>query len=815
MANNSYGEASNSAENRYSSAFQDASISSLPLGVKRAIDLLRQHRDASVYSVSRAERRGRAQIVVGVTISIGPYLPPRCDPAEEGMCSPEPVLFVFDEERYPDRAPSVGSDRKDFSRAGKPHVSQPREEWPPFFCLTRASLDDWFAEYGFAAYFDRVARWLIDAAQGQLQREDGRFEPTVLPPGFKCVFDYEKTASYVEGQREIERKSGYRYGQFLNLGRARQLRESLFDQFAAAYKGPISLSPAKDHITEANTDDEGREVLSGILAWTPEGQLVGEHFTTLPSTRPELIQWASRLNIELKEPLDELIGAFNAEEGRLLVPILLCIQRPTKLYGLDSSLEILPLYYIKMAEGKDEHVVFAQHQHLLTPTRAQNLSNTTALPAVTLVGAGALGSKLFSHWYRGGAVDWTILDPAIAAPHNMVRHGLQPESVGSFKASELPEAFDAMYDSANGTAGDTQVERKRLHTALKDESVRRRIEDSIVVDTTGSPAALQELGTSNVPKVAAVARVSVVDEGRKGVLFVEGENRNPRIDDLRAALYQLGLSNDIVSDWLCRRPEQENEQSGLRGEEVEIGLNCASDTFRLADDEVSFHAAQLSMRLRNWLGAHHGPAAASLPRPPESQQTENASGSDPEEQAVGFPGGRVGLSDAETGWHEWRVHEVTAVRANGWEIRVAGQAVSKMEQLMQKYRPSETGGITLGRINRSRQILYVTKALPPPPDSKHSPTQFIRGAEGVRTSHKSARDRTGAAIGYAAEWHTHPNGPSSLSIQDYETARRTRQRFRGSFFPAVILVLTPDGLITHVEDPLSPQLGAEEAEADG
>jgi len=135
---------------------------------------------------------------------------------------------------------------------------------------------------------------------------------------------------------------------------------------------------------------------------------------------------------------------------------------------------------------------------------------------------------------------------------------------------------------------------------------------------------------------------------------------------------------------------------------------------------------------------------------------------------------------------------------------------------MQEYRPSETGGITLGRINRNRRILYVTEALPPPPDSKHSPTRFVRGTKGVRTAHKNAKDRTGAAIGYVAEWHTHPNGPSSLSIQDRKTARDTRQRFRGSFFPAIILVLSPEGLLAHVEDPLSTQRGAEKAgEADG
>ena len=231
----------------------------------------------------------------------------------------------------------------------------------------------------------------------------------------------------------------------------------------------------------------------------------------------------------------------------------------------------------------------------------------------------------------------------------------------------------------------------------------------------------------------------------------------------------------------------------------------------LADDEVSLHAAQLSMRLRNWLGAHHGPAAASRSRSQEPHHTENTNDSDSEEQAEELSGGRLGLSDAETGWYEWQVPKVTVVRENGWEIRVAGQAISKMEQLMKEYHPSETGGIALGRINRNRRTLYVTEVLPPPPDSKHSQAQFVRGMEGVRSSHNTAKERTGATIGYVAEWHTHPNGPSSLSSQDYETARRTRQRFRGSFFPAVILVLVPDGLIAHIEDPLSTQRETEEA----
>jgi len=649
------------SENRYSSAFNAAS--SVPLPVRRTISLLQQHPDATVYTVCDAELRGRSQVAVGAEISIGAYLPPRSNPAGEGMRSTEPVLFVLDRERYPDWAPSVGSDRKDFLWSGKPHVSQPTEKWPPFFCLTRASLDDWFTEYGFAAFFDRLAAWLIDAARGQLQREDGRFEPTVVPPGLKCIFDYDRTASYVEEQREIGEKPGYIYGQFLNLGRAEQLRESLYDQFAVAYDAPISLSSAKYHVTGTNTDDEGHEVLAGILAWSPDGQVVDEHFTSLPSTRAELVHWASRFDIELEEPLRELVRAFDKTQGRLIAPILLCVQRPTKLYGLERNLEILPIFYLQ-TDDSDEHVFFARHQHLLTSARAQSLSNTASLPTVTLVGAGALGSKLFSHWYRGGAVDWTILDPAIVAPHNMVRHGLQPQSVGSFKAAELRKAFASMYGAASARVGDIQIEKKRLHSALGEPSIRRRVKESIVVDTTGSPTAMQELCTSNVPAVATVARASIVDEGRKGALLLEGQNRNPRIDDLRAELYHLGLTHDTVSEWLRRRTEKENEHAGLRGEEVEIGLSCASDTFRLADDEVSFQAAQLSMRLRNWLGAHYGPAATSGPPSQKSQlnqdtETSNAHNSNQS-------GGRIGLSDAAEGWHEWSVPEITRVKANGW-----------------------------------------------------------------------------------------------------------------------------------------------------
>jgi proteasome lid subunit RPN8/RPN11 len=769
----------------YSSAFAEVERSSLSEQGRRAILYLERRPDVtSVYRVARGDRHGKAQVLVGVSVDLGRYLPPRCDPRDEGMLPVEPTVFLFDEAGYGTAAPRVGSDRKDFSWDGKPHISRASERWPPLFCLARAPMDDWFAEHGFAAFFDRVAAWLDDAAQGKLQREEGRFEPTVVPPGINCLFEYDRVAAWMQNRRGLEGRPGYYFGQFVLLGNEHPHGQR-HSRFAVKYDNPLDFKFAARHVRKKNTNEHGR-ALGGVLTWTPDGTIVDSYFTTLPSTRGELYAWADEMGISLKVPLERLVAEHDeASNGdSVLIPILVAIQRPNRLFGVESDVELLPLVLSRNKQTGKETVFPMRHQHLLTAERAQEISNTRALSVpVTLVGAGALGSKLFAHWYRGGHTQWTLIDHDIMAAHNLVRHVLQPSALGRPKVEGLQAALEHMFESEE--SHDVEVIDTNLQAALDDEASRSRIEGSFVIDATASQAAMRRFTSERFPFVHGMARCTIVDEGRKAILMLEGADRNPRVDDLRAYLYHLGIRNDAVSAWLTRRVERRDELTGLVGEEVEIGLGCASETFRLADDEVSLHAAQLSMRLRHWLGVHSGPCVSTA----TSSEKEGR-------------GGRIGISSASSGWCEWTVPPVEIAWSEGWQVRVAPSAVAAMRALMCEFAPDETGGIALGRVDFNERIVYVTGALPPPPDSRHSPSQFVRGKKSVRAEHERAMRRTGSTIGYAVEWHTHPRGPRALSGRDLRAARQACRRFRGSTFPAVLLVMTPSGFTAHVEDPL-------------
>lgn len=777
---------------RYTSNFGEIKFESLSSALRVAISSLRKQPDVTeVYRIARGyKRNGKSAILVGANVQIAPYLPARWNPRREGMLAVEPVVFIFDEERYPYNAPQVGSDRIGFTWKGKPHISQPTKNWPPLFCLARIPLDDWFAVHGFQAFFDRVVEWLFDAAQGNLQRANGRFEPTLLPYEFHCVFDYQRTETWINNQRGLARKPDFSYAEFKLPHSGTNYSNQNPRRYLIRFDGPASKKIAGLYASKFQGDEEGR-ALGGFAAWVPSDTCVDEHFTVLPATHEGLLEWGKNLEIPIEEPLNTLIKASDPSKG-LLIPMLIGVQRPNLLFGVESNFEILPLLYWRYDAKDIETILFARHQHLHTTDRAQQLSNTTALrTSVTLVGAGALGSKLFEHWYRGGQTKWTLIDSDVLAPHNLTRHILGANHQGQPKVQGIREDVEGMYDDTENIAIEALT--KDLADVLADSELRSKIDRSFVVDATASPAALQELTADDFPAIAGAARCSIVDEGRKGTVLLEGQSRNPRLDDVQAYLYQLGLSEDNISEWLAHRANHVDQSVGVYGEEIEIGLGCASDTLRLSDDEISLHTAQLSLHLRHWLGAHGGPAVISR------NDRTNGSGTSIDME-VGQPQrGRIGLSDARHGWSEWEVPPVDISETGDWQVRVSSVASKEMERLMHEQAPNETGGILLGQLDHNRRIIYVTQARSAPPDSTCSPTVFVRGTKGVRHTHSRAARRTGGIIGYIGEWHSHPAGPRSLSEQDLAVAQRTRRRFQGSPFPALIIVIAPSGILSHVE----------------
>ena len=94
------------------------------------------------------------------------------------------------------------------------------------------------------------------------------------------------------------------------------------------------------------------------------------------------------------------------------------------------------------------------------------------------------------------------------------------------------------------------------------------------------------------------------------------------------------------------------------------------------------------------------------------------------------------------------------------------EVLEKITRACHTSAPVETGGILIGRYNRTHSCAIVTDVSMPPPDSIHSRTRFQRGVHGL----PQWLDRLWRSDRhyYLGEWHYHPAGSPYPSQVDTE-----------------------------------------------
>ena len=83
--------------------------------------------------------------------------------------------------------------------------------------------------------------------------------------------------------------------------------------------------------------------------------------------------------------------------------------------------------------------------------------------------------------------------------------------------------------------------------------------------------------------------------------------------------------------------------------------------------------------------------------------------------------------------------------------------------------PFETGGVLMGYFGRDGTELVITDVIGPGPNAIHTLTSF---APDLSFQHREIAKRYFASNRlhtYVADWHTHPNGPLSLSRKDKQS----------------------------------------------
>jgi hypothetical protein len=659
----------------------------------------------------------------------------------------EPILISFNIKNYPNAAPRIKSNRKDFPSSNLSHLYAVTSGEPPALCLVRENLDEWFANRRISDLFFVAKQWFSKAANGLLSEDADEFEPVRLE-GYKgySIYSYLKLFTHIsENKRHI---TEYPFCYLLNSTKLKTIANPSFKLIDVDIT-TVNLPGLFDLIKNVNlkfaTRKENNDIdlpLFSLLVWSNLNEPYGAYSTSLPKTFGELEKFAEQYGISIKEPITEYIkrGLF-LNNLTAYIPITLGVKRPKKLIGFESEFEFFHFIIKIEKESIIENsitpksiVFFQSHREPISSNLAQKLSLNKNQEKTVFIGAGALGSKLLFHYARGGNFNLKAIDKDIFSPHNIVRHDLFMESSGENKAKAVIEKIKSFLDN------DSTLE---FHNESIFNHDTKQLEGySWLIDTSASLNVQNWLVNSGISIIPNRARAEIAYKGNLGLLYIEGDKQNPRIDDLVNYVYFLGININIVSDWLL---EENKKKEGNDYDIVDIGIGCNSPTVIMANDSMSFHASIFSKILNH-----------------ESKREKI--------KKNGFLNiSFISENGLEVNSKSFFVPSFDIYKCNnnsGWEIRLVPTVLEKMKHEAKKYKRHETGGVFIGICNYKTKTIQVFDTITAPPDSKHSPVYFYRGIENLPEQVEYIKERTGGMIGYIGEWHTHPMGLDTLSRVD-------------------------------------------------
>ncbi len=711
---------------------------------------------------------------VAVAITVKVDLPTRGPVNDIDIRDTEPIIVLLHRTDYPDVAPIARSNRKDFPGQLLPHLNATRKGAPAEFCLHRGSIQDWFSEHSITDYVQRIQGWLRDAASNRLIREEDRFEATRLQEtkGI-CIFADEVLADHVSAQWDINDSSGAA-PMFSMVLKDFSADPTFEDDFSMEVINPVSfetaagLSERLKQLYSSLIEDAPKldRPFYSLLIW-PKKTPSSEYLAALPETYGDLVAFAEGFGMDLAGAVEEFCG----QNLKIIlgIPIILSILRPQLLIGSESPFEFLPFLIFAGDKYRDldgavlpsAPVRPLSHRRPLTTAFARELSgvgNEAADKRVLLLGCGAEGSKIGLHLGRCGVPSIEFVDTDVLSPHNLIRHGLLSGSLGKNKASALKDELETVFHK-DAAKHFTAVQGK-AHQVIDDVS-----KFDVVLDATASSSVMETLVRAELIGPRLI-RCEMTDQGALGYLLAEGVNRLPRLDDLQVELYGLGLEYTPVAAWLSRHRDQTGRALAL--EEIGIGISCSSDTMKLADDLVSFHASSFAVGVRTAFSASQTSGWIQL------NSIRSGDGVD----------GAI---------RSFRVEPPTVLTAHGdstWRVRVSAPAFAMLRQFLAKHRWFETGGLLVGMVHKKRKTIYVTRVLPPSRDSKGSPYAFRRGVKDYPEMLNQVHAYSGNLLGYVGEWHTHPRSQAQMSDVDERAVSQIKQTLAGAGLPAHIMILS-------------------------
>lgn len=123
----------------------------------------------------------------------------------------------------------------------------------------------------------------------------------------------------------------------------------------------------------------------------------------------------------------------------------------------------------------------------------------------------------------------------------------------------------------------------------------------------------------------------------------------------------------------------------------------------------------------------------------------------------------------------------------GISVILEEKVCQKIEDIVQKQKSVETGGIIIGYYTASLQKAIITELSDAPIDSKAGYNWFYRGIKGLK---KLLADKwTKRGEYYLGEWHLHPNSSPNPSIIDIKQMKKNARNKEFNCPEPVLLII--------------------------
>ncbi len=369
------------------------------------------------------------------------------------------------------------------------------------------------------------------------------------------------------------------------------------------------------------------------------------------------------------------------------------------------------------------------------------------IPRIVAIGAGALGSQILVNLKRSGLTVETIIDEDRLLPHNLARHALPGSAMGFPKAESMSYFLNDILSSGEQSEG---IAANVLKPGEKRDAVEKATGDAdVILDMSASVAVARSLA-SDVQTDARRVSIFLNPTGTDLVVLAEDAERTCSLDMLEMQFYRALIDqHDLAGHF---EPTERRQR---------YGQSCRDITSRIPQDLMAVQGGVGARALRRILAD------------PAAQIAVWRANDDLEVS-------RIALTPTP----------VVQREVSDWTIKLDAAVVGQLQALRASKIPNETGGVLIGSFDVHRRIAYIVDTIPSPPDSDEWPTLYIRGSKGLRRIVENVVEQTDGALHYVGEWHSHPDGCSTMpSPDDMQVFAWLTDRMRQDGFPGLMMIV--------------------------